>query len=323
MVSAVQPTGNLHVGNYLGAVKNWIDLQNKGEYKTYLFIADWHSLTGNQKAEDLKRQIIVTAAEMLALGIDPEKTVFFAQSHVPEHAELAWIFNCITPLSELYRMTQFKDKSARQEKNINVGLLDYPVLMAADILIYKGEAVPAGQDQIQHVEFTRDVGRWFNNRYEQNIFPETKHLLTEVPKVFSLLAPDKKMSKSLGRNHVLDLADEPEVLSEKLRAAVTASKGGEKAPGVLNLFLLLEKFGEKKTYSDFVRAEESGDIKYGELKEAVAQAVGGYFKTFRERRKDFLENPEKIAEILAAGAKSARMAASATLSEVQKAVGLR
>ena len=267
IVSGVQPTGNLHIGNYLGAVKNFVDLQDSGKYEMYIFIADLHSLTGNMDAETRREQITRTAAELLALGIDPKKTTLFVQSHIQEHTELGWVFNCVTPIMELERMTQYKDKSKQQTKNINAGLYTYPVLQAADILLYHGNLVPVGQDQVQHVELTRVVARNFNKRFG-NYFPEAEALLTKVPKVMSLLEPEKKMSKSLGGGHVIELCDEPVVIEKKLKKAVTATTGGDKAPGVINLLMLLEKFsaqggsasggGDKKTYDKFLSAEKDG-----------------------------------------------------------------
>ncbi|HRH23736.1 MAG TPA: tryptophan--tRNA ligase, partial [Candidatus Magasanikbacteria bacterium] len=225
IVSGIQPTGNLHIGNYLGAIKNWVDLQNSGKYDCYFFIADLHSLTGTRSASERKAQILRTASELLAAGIDPKKSTFFVQSHVPEHTELGWIFNCVTPIAELERMTQFKDKSQSQAKNINVGLFTYPTLMAADILLYRANAVPVGQDQTQHAELTNDIARWFNKNYS-TYFSPVKPVFTETPKIMSLLEPVKKMSKSLGEGHVIELADELEVIEKKLKKAVTATEGG-------------------------------------------------------------------------------------------------
>ena len=323
IVSGFQPTGNLHVGNYLGAVKNLVDLQNSGKYEMYVFVADLHSLTGNLGAEQRRHQIMQTAAELLAAGIDPKKTTFFIQSDVPDHPDLAWIFNCVTPVSELYRMTQFKDKAERQDKNINAGLLTYPILQAADILLYHGNTVPVGQDQVQHVELTRDIARWFNNRFG-NYFPEAKALLTDVPKVMSLLEPAKKMSKSLGEGHVIELADEPEVIEKKLKRAVTATEGGVGAPGVKNLLLLLQHFADKKVYQEFVKAEKEGTIRYGDLKSALAQAVGDYFAEFRKRRATLLADGfDDLAEILISGKEKASQAAAQTMADVRELVGIR
>ncbi len=322
IVSGIQPTGNLHLGNYLGAVKNWVELQESGKYSLYIFIADLHSLTGNMVAKERKEQVVRTAAELLAAGIDPDKTTLFVQSYVPEHTELAWVLNTVVSVAELDRMTQFKDKSEHQRKNINAGLFTYPVLQAADILLYHGSLVPVGQDQIQHVELTRDAAKLFNKKYGK-YFPETKHLLTKVPKVMSLLEPNKKMSKSLGEGHVVELADSPAVIEKKLKKAVTATGGGEKAPGVVNLLMLLEHFGEKDILEGFVKAEKSGDIRYGDLKQEVGSAIGKYFSEFRKEREELLSGHDKLAEVLMKGGKKAKTTAEQTMVKVREMVGLR
>lgn len=322
IVSGIQPTGNLHIGNYLGAVKHWVDLQNSGKYDCYYAIVDYHSLTGNMDAETRRKQTIGVAAELLAAGIDPDTSVLFVQSHVPEHAELAWMFNCVTPVAELERMTQYKDKSERQTANINAGLFTYPVLQSADILLYHGTLVPVGQDQVQHVELTRDIARWFNNRYG-DYFPEAKPLLTNIPKVMSVLEPMKKMSKSLGKDHVIELADAPEEVERKLMRAVTATEGGGHAPGAENLLRLLELFGDKQTAERFAAAEKNGSIRYGDLKQALASAIAQSFALFREKREKLLANPSKIEKFLAKGGKRAKKVAAATMTDVRKLVGIR
>lgn len=322
LLSGIQPTGNFHIGNYLGAVKNWVDLQATGDYEMYIFIPDLHSLTGNLSSQERKKFMIGAAVELMALGIDPKKTTLFAQSYVPEHTELAWFFSCVTPLVELYRMTQFKDKSERQTKNINTGLLTYPVLQAADILLYHATAVPVGQDQAQHVELTRDIARWFNNRYG-DYFAEPKPILSEIPKVMSLLEPTKKMSKSLGEGHVIELADKPDTIEKKLKKAVTATSGGEQAPGVANLLLLLKQFGDANACKQFFAAELDGSIRYGDLKVAVAKAISAHFAEFRQRREELLKNSKEITRILEVGAEKARKVAGETMREVRKLVGIR
>lgn len=322
ILSGIQPTGNFHVGNYLGAVKNWVDLQAKGDYEMFIFIPDLHSLTGDLPADERRALMTNAAVELLACGLDPQKTTLFVQSHVPEHAELAWIFNCVTPVAELERMTQYKDKSEKQTKNINAGLLTYPALMAADILLYRATVIPVGMDQIQHVELTRDTARWFNNRFGE-YFAEPNHLLSPVPKVMSLLEPTKKMSKSHGLDTVLQLCDEPEELQRKLKKAVTATEGGAGAPGVQNLLDLLMHFGNAEIHAQFVAAEKDGSIRYGDLKAAVADAVGTHFADFRARRKELLANPAEIDRILADGAERARAVAQKTMGEVRKLVGIR
>lgn len=322
ILSGMQPTGSLHIGNYLGALKNWVDLQNSGKYESIVFIADLHSLTIAIKPEQLREQTRLLAAEYIAAGIDPAKTIIFAQSHVAEHTELAWIFSTLTPLAELYRMTQFKDKSARDEKNVNAGLLTYPILQAADILLYLANFVPVGQDQVQHLELTRDCARWFNNRYD-TFFPEIKPLLTETPKIMSLLEPTKKMSKSAGDNHYVALSDEPEIIEKKLKRAVTATEGGSASPGVQNLLLLLKQFAHEDIYKQFVVAERDGTIRYGDLKQELAVAIGDSLADFRAKRAELLNNPKKLDAILASGAEKARAIAQKTMTKVRELVGVR
>ncbi len=320
--SGVQPTGNLHLGNYLGAVKNWVELQNSGKYDCYFFIADYHSLTGGMTPEERHESTYNLAAEIIAAGVDPDKSTLFVQSSVPLVAELTWIFNTVTPIAELERMTQFKDKSTQQAKNINTGLFTYPILQAADILLYHGELVPVGQDQVQHVELTRDVARWFNNRYKK-YFPETKPLLTKIPKVMSLLEPNKKMSKSKGENHAINLSDDPETIEKKIKKAVTASGSGESAPGVENLLLLLREFGEEKVYKQFVKAEKNGNIRYGDLKKEVSESLANYFADFRKKRSQLLANKKSLQKIMDKGGKKANKVAEKTMKDVRKIIGIR
>lgn len=320
--SGIQPTGNLHLGNYLGAVKNWVELQNSEKYQTFIFIADLHSLTNTIAKEKLQEQTLITAAEILAAGIDSEKTCFFVQSHVPQHSELLWILSCVTPYNELQRMTQFKDKSQKQAKNINAGLLNYPILQAADVLLYKATKVPVGKDQVQHLELTHDIVRLFNNRFG-NYFEDVQPLLTSTPKIMSLQDPLKKMSKSDGEEYVIELADEPKNLDQKLKKAVTASVGGEKSPGVANLLLLLKEFGSNEHYEEFLAAEKNGSIRYGDLKKVLAESIGNYFAEFRKRRNELLQNKKKLKEILEGGAVKAKKVAEKTMEEVRTLVGIR
>ena len=322
LFSGIQPTGNLHIGNYLGAVKNWVTLQNSGEYDCFFSVVDYHSLTGNMTAEERREQITRTVIELLAAGIDPEKSTLFVQSHVPEHTELAWIFNSLTPMAELERMTQYKDKSTQQAKNINAGLFTYPVLQVADVLLYHGTHVPVGEDQVQHIELVRDVARWFNNRYG-NYFPETEVLLTHIPRVKSLLEPTKKMSKSKGQGHVIELADEPESIANKLKKAVTASEGEEGSPGVANLLLLLKEFGSAGDYTKFSAAEKEGSIRYGDLKQVLAESIATYFADFRKKRAALLQDNTTVTAIMESGAKKAGDVAKETMSVVRKMVGVR
>lgn len=344
IVSGIQPTGPLHIGNYLGAIKNWLDLQLK--HNCLFFIADYHSLTENYDPRQKSNQIYELTAELLALGVDPKKCTLFVQSDVPEVTELAWIFNTLVSMPELSRMTQFKDKSARQASNINVGLFDYPVLQAADILIYAGETVPVGQDQVQHVELTRDIARNFNRKFGK-VFHEPKPLLTKNPRVMSLLEPEKKMSKSLGEAHYIALADEPETIKKKIARAVTdtgptlivpeapkalrvqpttcnlqPSTLYKMSPGVRNLFALLDQFGTTSHITKFQNAYQNKTIKYSELKEALSILISKYFADFRKKRMALLSNKNRLDKILYSGTKVAKNLAQAKMKEVRKKIGL-
>jgi len=319
IVSGIRATGRLHIGNYLGALKQFVDLQNAGEHQYYFFIADLHALTTPFEPKKLRQKTLEVVAEYLAAGVDPEKSVLFLQNHVPEHAELAWIFNCITPLGELERMTQFKDKAAQHRENINAGLLAYPTLMAADILLYKPNLVPVGEDQQQHLELARSIARKFNSRFGKT-FPEPKNYLTKPLRIKSLTNPEKKMSKT--GDEALMLDDSPAEITRKLKKAVTATDGKNKSAGVDNLLLLLREFGTKDQIKQFDNAMADNSIKYSELKQTLADGIAEYFAEFRARKKEILNDNEYLAEVLAEGAKKARAAAGKTLREVKQKIGL-
>lgn len=335
VVSGIQPSGPLHIGNYLGALRYWLKLQDDPKNHCYFFIADLHFLTQGKPASEVRENTHAIAAELLALGIDPKRSTLFVQSQVPGHTDLGWILNCVTPVAELTRMTQYKDKAGHQADNINAGLLTYPVLQAADILIYHGNAVPVGEDQVQHLELTRNIARWFNSRYGKT-FSEPKPVLTPTPRVMSLTAPLQKMSKSLGEKNVIGLADEPAVILEKIKKAVTESTGtipvsyngkawaltpGEHPEGVIgayNLLKLLETFGTSAENRRFATTP----ISYRELKEALARAIANHFADFRARRAALLKKPAAIEKHLATGAKRAATVAEKTVAIVRKKVGI-
>ena len=315
--SAVQPSGELHLGNYLGALRNFVELQDK--YNCFFFIADYHSITEDYDSKEKPKQIFDLALDFLAAGLNPEKCTLAVQSQIPEHTELAWIFNTITPISELQRMTQFKDKSQNQEKNINMGLFDYPVLMAADILIYKTDIVPVGQDQFQHIELTRKIARFFNNKFGET-FPEPKYLITETPKIMSLLDPTKKMSKSHGAKSYLGINDKPEVIKKKLRKAVSTI---EYDKNIYSFYkTLLKEFSTEKNKEYFAKQFEKQDIKFSELKDALAKDISNHFTPFREKRKELEAKPEYVKKVLSEGAEKARVIARETMKEVKEKVGL-
>ncbi len=310
VVSGAQPSGQLHLGNYLGALKNWVNIQNQGNYDCFYFVADYHSLTENYDPQEKKRQIFDLVCTYLSAGLNPEKSIIFIQSQVPECTELAWIFNTLTPLGELERMIQFKEKSQQQDKNINAGLLNYPILQAADILLYHGEFVPVGQDQIQHIELTHDTVRWFNNKYGQEYFREVKPLLTPAPKIMSLIAPENKMSKSAGDKHCLYLDDEPEIIAAKLAKAASTPAGLE------NLKLIYDSLRQSMT-GDF-NAEQMA-----QTKKIIADGVADYFAAFRKKKKELLRDEPSVMKIMEQGREKALPVATKTLKEIKEIIGLR
>ena len=315
--SAIQPSGELHIGNYLGALKNFVELQDK--YNCFFFIADYHSITGDYDPKEKSKQIFDLALDFLAAGLDPKKCTIAVQSQIPEHTELAWILNTITPISELQRMTQFKDKSQNQEKNINMGLFDYPVLQAADILMYKADAVPVGQDQIQHIELTRKIARFFNNKFGET-FPEPKDIITETPKIMSLTDPTKKISKPHGSKSYIGINDEPEMIQKKIKKAVSTTEYNK---DIYDFYAtLLEKLGSEKNKEYFTEKFKNQDIKFSELKDALAEDIANYFAPFRKKRKELEKNPEEVKKILNEGAEKARVIARETMKEVKEKVGL-
>jgi tryptophanyl-tRNA synthetase len=320
IVSGIQPSGEMHAGNYLGALKDFVALQD--DYDCYFFIADLHSLTEDFHPLQKTEQILGTMAAFLAVGVNPDRSAVFVQSHVPAHAELAWIFNTLTPLGELERMTQFKDKAGRQAKNINAGLLTYPVLQAADILLYRPAYVPVGQDQLQHLEMTNTVARKFNHRFGQTFKLIKPYLKTPI-KVMSLSNPEKKMSKSDPAS-VLNIFDDPDAIRKKLSKAVTATDAPENQmpDGVRNLFNLLEQFGGKDDYGRLKKDYHDGGIKYADLKKTLAEAVIEYFAPMKARRDELLSDKAQLLAIDKKGAEKAAALAEQTLSEIKTKIGL-
>lgn len=321
ILSGIQPSGELHIGNYLGSLKNFVELQN--EFDSYFFIADLHSLTEDFEPGSAKqKETLNLVATYLAAGLDPKKCTIFIQSHVPAHAELAWIFNTITPMGELERMTQYKDKSARQMANINVGLFDYPVLMAADILLYKPTHVPVGHDQLQHLELTNTIARKFNNKFGQT-FTEVKAWAPKPLRIMSLSDPERKMSKSEAGSFI-GMFDSPEEIHKKLAKAVTATDatGNEMPKGVANLFGLLTHFGNQTDHDRLMGEYKSGTIKYSELKKVLGDSIANYFAPMREKRAELEKNPDHILQVLKDGAEKASAKANQTLKEVKEKIGL-
>jgi len=314
LFSGIQPTGRIHLGNYLGALKNWVDLQEK--YDCLYSIVDLHALTINISPEELRANSMQVAIDLLALGVDPKKSLLFRQSDVVGHTELAWIFNCLTPVSELERMTQFKDKSKAQPDNINTGLLTYPTLQAADILLYRAENVPVGEDQLQHLELTRIVARKFNNRY-QRYFPEAKPIISPARRVMSLKYPDKKMSKSHGEASYIAIRDNEATITKKIKKAVTDNQG------ILNLLELYSYFGDQKKYEEMMTLHKSNKLMSMQLKEELTKAVLEFLKPVQEKIAYYEKNRSKVESILRDSAKKAQRISDQTMAQIKQIVGLK
>lgn len=320
ILSAIQPTGSIHIGNYVGAIKQWVELQKNNE--CIFPIVDLHSLTIPYSPKNVKQNILQAAVAYLAAGIDPEKSLLFVQSHVKEHTELTWLLNTVTPLGELERMTQFKEKAKQFRKNINAGLLDYPVLMAADILLYKTEGVPVGQDQKQHVELARTIARKFNSKFGK-VFVEPKALIPKLgAKIMALNNPKKKMSKSLGPESYISLFEEPEEIKRKVMSAVTdlgreIKYSPDKKPGISNLLIIYSLFSGKEIKEIENNFKGKG---YEQFKKSLADLLINSLEPFRQKKKELKET--EVKEILEMGAKRARAIAEITMSEVRSKMGL-
>ena len=316
LFSGIQPTGDLHIGNYLGALKNWVDLQD--QYDCFYSIVDLHAITIDYDPEKYQEQILNTAIDLLAIGIDPQKSTLFVQSHVPQHTELTWLFNTLTPMAELQRMTQFKDKSRQNFTNINMGLFDYPVLQAADILLYKGELVPIGEDQLQHLELANTILRKFNNKFGE-YFQKIKPVMSKSARVMSLQEPKNKMSKSLGASNYIALRDDEDTIRKKIMSAKTDAgpqKDGHMSPGVDNLFTLLENFADEKVVKKFNLDYHNGDLKYSELKAELADAIINTLKPIQANIAKLEKDNDKVKNILAEGAKKAQKIAEDNILEI-------
>ncbi|MCR4662211.1 MAG: tryptophan--tRNA ligase [Clostridia bacterium] len=321
--SAVQPTGVITLGNYLGALKNWVKLSE--EYLSIFSIADLHALTVRQVPAEYRERALSFYAQYIACGLDPEKSIMYFQSHVHEHAELAWILNCFTYIGELSRMTQFKDKSAKHQDNINAGLLDYPVLMAADILLYQADYVPVGVDQKQHLELTRDIAIRFNNAYSPTFTVPEPYIGQAGSKIFSLQDPTKKMSKSdPDANATISIIDSADLIMKKFKRAVTDSDSfvsydEEKKPGVSNLLTILSCITGKSIDTLVNEFEGKG---YADFKQTVGECVCEELKPVREKYNELINNKDYLYSLIKQGAESAHFIAQKTLRKVYKKVGL-
>ena len=319
--SAVQPSGNLTIGNYAGAIRNWVAMQD--EYECYYAIANMHAITVRQEPAELRRRTLELAALYLACGIDPQKCALYVQSQVPQHAELAWVLNCSTYVGEMQRMTQFKDKSQKHADNINMGLMDYPVLMAADILLYQSHCVPVGADQKQHVEIARDIAIRFNNRYGETFRVPEPVFMKSGAKIMSLQEPTKKMSKSDENvNASIFLCDDKDTVIRKFKRAVTDSDNevrmSEEKAGISNLINIYAAFTGKSVQE--IEGEFAGRG-YGDLKLAVGEAVAYKLAPVQAEQKRLLADKKYLGEVLASGAERAFKAARKTLSKVYRKIG--
>lgn len=320
ILSAVQPTNNLHIGNYLGAIKQWIELQDSHE--SMFFIVDLHALTVYQKPEVLRQNILNVARMYLALGINPNKSIMFVQSHIKEHAELAWILGTIAKMGELERMTQFKDKSLQHAANINVSLFTYPVLMAADILLYDTEKVPVGEDQKQHVELTRDLAERFNKLYGK-VFTVPEPMISKSgARIMGLDDPTKKMSKSAGSAYnYISLLDNVETVNKKIKKAVTDSgtdvKGGNGRPALSNLLTIFSLFSGQPVSAVEKMFAGKG---YGDFKNALSDVLNDFLEGFQEKFQAIKES--EVNDILADGGARASTRASLKMVQIKKAIGL-
>jgi tryptophanyl-tRNA synthetase len=320
VLSGIQPTGKLHIGNYLGALRNWVDFQDELPGECYYCIVDLHAVTVPYEPKSLKTRIFDTALDFLAAGLDPEKSAMFVQSQIPNHAELMWLLNTLTPLGLLERMTQFKDKKQKHSEAINAGLLNYPVLMASDILIYKATAVPVGDDQVQHLEFTRELARKFNYTFGET-FPEPEAKLTKGARIMSLTQPENKMSKSDSDRSYITLDESPESIAGKLKKAVTdAGAGGELGPGAQNLLTILQVISPD-AHAEFAADAKAGTIRYAELKKRLAEELAAFLEPFREKRAALAAKPDRVWEILAAGREKAEGVTAVTIADVKAKMG--
>ena len=320
--SGIRPTGNIHIGNYLGAVKQWIELQEKNE--CVFCIVDMHAVTTPYDPKEMKKNILEAASIYLAAGVNPDKSIIFVQSDVREHVELAWLLGAITPMGELSRMTQFKEKSKQHKDYINAGLFNYPVLMAADIMLYKTQAVPVGKDQEQHVELTRTIARKFNQKFGQT-FPEPEAILPKAgAKIMSLQNPKKKMSKTDESKSYISLFDTEEEIEKKIMSATTDSGKGviynvTKKPGISNL-LTIYSLLDGRTIQE-IEKEFKGKG-YGDFKKSLAKVVINYLEPFRRKHKELLTREVYVQEILNKGKSRAEVIAKTTMQEVKEKMGL-
>ena len=325
VLSGIQPThDSFHLGNYLGALKQWVQLQENND--AFYCVVDLHALTIETDPKVLQKRILLSAAQLIAIGVDPSKCTLFIQSHVPAHNQLAWVLECITGFGEAGRMTQFKDKSQKGGADrTNVGLFTYPILQAADILLYQADFVPVGEDQRQHIELTRDLGQRFNSKYKEIFNIPQAQIIKSLAKINDLQEPTAKMSKSAASmSGVIELLDAPEITLKKFKSSVTDDgkevKFDEKSkPGISNLLTIHSALSGKTI--EAIESEFAGKG-YGDFKSAVAEVVIAELEPIRDRTKQLMDDPAELVSLLSTGAKKANDVASNTLKEVYAAIGL-
>lgn len=325
IMSAIQPTGNMHIGNYFGAVQNWVKLQE--DYDCVYGVVDYHAMTMPYNTKKLRESTWEILTNLVAVGVKPEN--LFIQSLIPEHTELCWIFNCFCSYGDLQRMTQFKDKSGKSESDsdgfISAGLLDYPVLQVADILIHKADFVPVGKDQDQHLELTRSIAQRFNNTVGKEYFvlPETLH--SDTPKIKSTADPSRKMSKSAGEKHYISVFDDEAVVRKKIKSAVTDTgdiPSGEVSEGVDNLLQIITACGKKEVADSLLATYHEGTLRYSDLKEEVADALIPLLNSFKDRKAELNSDKKVLKSLIKESTARIRVQAQETLHEVKDLVGL-
>ncbi|MBK8232537.1 MAG: tryptophan--tRNA ligase [Candidatus Eisenbacteria bacterium] len=322
LFSGIQPSGEIHIGNYCGAIRNWVRLMD--QYECIFCIVDYHALTAQYDIPTMQKRIHDAARVNIACGIDPKRAILFVQSQVPEHTELAWIFNTVTPMGDLARMTQFKEKSKQNEENINAGLFTYPVLQAADILLYKAGAVPVGEDQIQHIELTREVARKFNARFGE-LFPEPAHLVPKEGARIMGMDGKSKMSKSL--NNYIGVLESRDEVWKKLAPAVTDENRKRRTdvgnPDICNIYSLHKAFSPEETVETVNRECRVAGIGCVDCKKMLHQSMMTTLEPIQERAAELAQQPALVDQILEEGAARAGAIATATMTEVRSAIGVR
>jgi tryptophanyl-tRNA synthetase len=322
LFSGMQPTGGLHVGNWLGALRNWQKLQASGAYECLFCVVDSHAITVEYAPQELSRLVLETAFTYLACGLDPERAAIFVQSDVPQHLELAWYLGSVTPMGDLHRMTQFKEKSEEHKQNVNAGLFTYPILMAADVLLYKAEVIPVGEDQVQHLELAREICRRFNARFGDT-FPEPKPVLSTTPRIMGL---DGKSKMSKTRGNALELSDEPRVVEKKLKGAFTDPQklrlGDPGRPEVCNVFTMHRALQDAAPLADIDRDCRSGALSCGDCKMRLRDALVSELTPIQARAKELRAEPGRVLQVLQNGAEQARSMAEVTLGDVRRVMGL-